>query len=260
MRLARLVFAAAFLASAPARATITIHANSNPLILATGDSIMARGVLQPVGGLLDQLQTGLGTGVAAVAQGGNVAAVAQGGNVTPAAVGYRFINTGINGDTIEGVAAGIQSRVLTYHPDIVIFNLGVNNIHGVLGTEETNYNNMVSAVVTALPSVQVGMMSILCFGENWSAGTPPTWANGSTDTFMVGFNSYLGTTLTTTYSANNATLLDDNTPLLTTWEPVHNAPAPGAAQAFTGDGVHPINPGSAVQIGTWIRTGFSIVP
>jgi len=112
-----------------------------------------------------------------------------------------------------------------------------------------------STIHSSLPNTQIALVSILCYGEEWTAGPPLAFSNGACcdaalNTNNTNFQSLCASTAHCTY-------VNVHTPLLNI-EPTINPT--NQNQAFTYEGVHPIQPGSEVQMGTWSRPYFTAIP
>jgi|SRR6185312_809404 len=235
---------------------MAVTVRSGNLLLFTGDSITdSRVWFDQPGGLLDLINAGLkkiggspGTGFIAGKQGSSF--------IAGRLLGCAVRNTGVNGNVTGDIAADVPGRITNYNPDVVVILIGVNDVAGRVATATTlaNMTTILSSTRASLPSAQIGVVSIMCYGEAWTAGPPLAWNNGVTDTSFLEPDNVNFQALCATY---NATFIDIRTPLLAI-EPTINPTSQN--QAFTIDGVHPVEPASCVQMGTWAFPYFTVVP
>jgi lysophospholipase L1-like esterase len=223
----------------------TVH--TGDLVLSTGDSTIARMMFEATGGLYDQLNKST-TKIAARATGAVSSATGAVGSVR----GFTTVNTGINGNKVSDIAGHVAARITNYNPNVVIIEVGVNDVPASTADFNTQYDSMLSQVRSTLPSAQIVCLSILCYGEIWAAG--PVWNNGPTDTnFLEPFNADIQA-LCVTYSA---TYIDVRAALLAI-EPTINPTK--ANNAFTSDGVHEVIQSSQITLGSWARPSFTVIP
>lgn len=106
------------------------------------------------------------------------AAVADAGQPGPykrvasATAPHLWFNSGVAGDDCTNIVGHVDTRVAVYKPDLVILFIGVNCAqHAVSGpTCTANHASILADCKAIDPTVQLLVMSPLCWGENWPDG------------------------------------------------------------------------------------------
>jgi hypothetical protein len=237
--------------------------------LGTGDSITAGGYLEVAGGLFDQIDAKIPTVTGprfATAAAGSTPAVAASGSTRAIANSVsthntiRRFNTGIAGNLTGDIAAAVPARITNLAPDVLILLIGINDvINGMsLAAYSTpNMNTILSQTRAFSSTMQILLVSLLCYGELWAAGPPLSWGpnapqllDGPIDAFNVMLQG-----MCSTY---NCTYADARAQLLV-WESINNAPAPGVqAGPFAGGGPHPLIPTGQVVLSNFLIGSFQV--
>jgi hypothetical protein len=250
MRRSILLLLLSAVASAPAHATVTVHA---------GDSVNMFG---------DSITVGIGTGgpyYTPWANGINAvynssgpqtaslitsttpvtASLHTGIAVTVQAPTFRgplvLTAKGVTGNKLSDLIARVNTDVIALAPKIVIVEECVNDVIAgtALGTFTSQAATLMSDITTGIPGVQVAWVSCLSYGESY----PDTnW--GST------INSY-NAVIQSAVTAAGGTYVDVRTPQQT-YESIHNTPPPGALGGILCSdtpGIHP-NPTGVTLMST----------
>jgi hypothetical protein len=232
---------------------VSADVHTGARVVSPGNSITARGWINPTGGLLDIINAKL-TKVPARNVTGAVLATMVPGSTIAKSMGCLYINTGINEQTIEDIEENVGPQITDHDPDLVVMLIGVNNVAArtdpaVFAAKFTSTMAQIRAWSSTVPIVCV---SILCYGEIWAAG--PVWNNGVTDTdFLEPFN----TTIQAACVTYNATYTELRAKLLAI-EPLINPTQANAA--FTTEGVHPLIQSSELIMGQWASFSFNVIP
>ena len=72
-----------------------------------------------------------------------------------------WVDSGTSGNTTADLLAGVEARVINHNPNVVIIHIGINDDFIGLTQQESidNYNDLLDAIVLALPNVRIMMLS-----------------------------------------------------------------------------------------------------
>lgn len=212
----------------------TIEFRANDRVVVAGDSLTANGWFWPLAASIHnalaprQVRTYIGH-AAMLSAYGNTPAVSPGLAPQPNA-GMVWINSGVAGDDIGpigavggSVGADVPGRITAHSPTVVIIFAGINDEqhfastgHPTESESATNLTNLLTASKAANPSARHLYIAPLCWGENWSAGTPPV-GNNAHDTSL---DSRIAA-LTTVCASQNVCMINPR-PQLWPWEAANN--------------------------------------
>lgn len=140
------------------------------------------------------------------------------------------------------ILANVNTMILAYNPTVVFLEAGTNDtIFDTPGSQfSADYAALLAAIQSGLPGVQIGCMSVLCDGEQWSSAG---WTENPEDPQILDIN----TRMEAAAIAAGCTYIDQRATLLA-YEMAVNTPEPGLDQGFaTSDTVHPTTAGKLVM-------------
>lgn len=234
---------------------VTVHYGDR--IVFVGDSITAEGWWgsSTVGGTglaVDQINAQIpiiaaprfatSTGGATVVSGASPATVLS--VSTQAAIDP--VNSGVAGNKIANLAAAVASRVTDYNPQIIVVQVGINDVVAATGTGSfrTSYDSFLDQIRTWSSSVPIICLSVTLWGEQWASG-PLRWNNGpsSHDIDLPPYNTEVQASCT----SHGGTYIDVYQAFLVA-ESIQNTPEPGIAEGvLTRDHIHPTAAGQLVM-------------
>lgn len=230
-----------------------------------GDSITALGWYSATGGIVDQVNAtwpapanavigATATGKAGVVSGASATVIASAQTRKSIAV----TASGVSGNVVADVSSNMSTRVFAFNPDILIVELGVNDI--LTGTDITTFSNNVASLLSQAlawkPTLPIMWVGPTAYGEVWQVGPPVDWLSGYGNN--VSFPTYIAA-IRSACASVGAVFVDTRAPLLV-YESTHNTPAPGASQGIaTLDQIHP-NPTGQVLMGNETFAAMSISP
>ncbi len=126
-----------------------------------------------------------------------------------------WINSGVPGDKVADVLARVNADVNAHHPNVVVIEVGVNDVGG--GTDpatfRTTYASLIVDIRAANPTVRIALVSVFALGEQY-----PDPLN----TTIVNFN-WIIQSLAIDYGC---VWIDARTPQQA-YEAANNTPSPG---------------------------------
>jgi hypothetical protein len=149
------------------------------------------------------------------------------------------------------VAADIPNTITNHPHDVFLMLIGINDISNDFSpvTYTANLNTILTAERAAFPSAQIGLISLLVWGEHWTSG-PLRWGPNTAPDLDAGIDDF-NIVLQSMCATYSCTYIEMRAPLLL-WEQQNNTPEPGVQNGpFAGGGPHPFAPASQILMGGW---------
>jgi lysophospholipase L1-like esterase len=250
--------------------TAAVPIYSGNRVLFAGDSITAQGYPTASGGVVDLATASLvpysgryyatSTGIQCRSTGTQAT---QGGPVQvprgafPHGALGTIYNSGVSGQRSADMAAAVSAQITSYAADVIIILIGTNDVSAA--TDPAVFGSTVQSIVTQIRAVQpttpIGLVSVLAYGDSWTAGPPVAFLSEGVDSLILSYNAQLQI-----IAANNAgvTYIPARDGMLA-WEVANNAPAPGTEGVLFNER-HPTIPLGQVQLGTAMAPSFVARP